>query len=198
MSKKPVLIARVTRCSTRNFVGASRIPEPHVPTFGSFCKASAQRGQSEVIGLIYDIRIEDDELARQIAIAADPTPEQLADNRFTRLIPIEVSCLSVGYRTADAYAHSIPPQPPMTLDEIHALDDSEVRAFTASLDFVPIVFASPGLPADELIAAALQHAAQARPARERRSFLVNAGRECARQLAAELPRLERLVRNLAP
>ena len=198
MSKKPVLIARVTRCSTRSFVGASRLPEPNVPTFGSFCKASAQRGQSEVIGLIYDIRIEDDELARQIAIATDPTQEQLADNRLTRLIPIEISCLAVGYRIADQFAYSVPPQPPMTLDDVHALDSKEVREFTANLDFVPLVFAAPGVPADELLSAAMQQAAQARPEHERRVFLIEAGRECARHLASDMPRLERLVRSLVP
>jgi len=198
MSKKPVLIARVTRCSTRSFVGASRLPEPDVPTFGSFCKASAQRGQSEVIGLIYDIRIEDDELARQIAIAADPTQEQLADNRLNRLIPIEISCLAVGYRMADQYAYAIPPQPPMTLDDVHALSNDEVSDFTAKLDFVHLVFTAPGVPVDELLAAALQHAARGRPERERRQFLIEAGRVCARQIAGDMSRLERLVHNLAP
>lgn len=198
MSKEPVLIARVTRCSTRSFVGASRLPEPDVPTFGSFCKASAQRGQSEVIGLIFDIRIEDDELARQIAIAADPTREQLADNRFSRLIPIEVSCLAVGHRIADGYAHQIPPQPPMTLDEIYALPDDEVRDFTARLDFIPLVFATPGLAADDLLTAALQHAARVRPKHEQRGFLIEAGRICAKHLSVDLPRLERLVRSISP
>ncbi len=198
MSKKPVLIARVTRCSTRSFVGASRLPEPDVPTFGSFCKASAQRGKSEVIGLIYDIRIEDDELARQIAIAADPPPEQLADNRYSRLIPIEISCLAVGYRIADEYAHAIPPQPPMTLDEVFALTDDEVLEFTARLDFIPLVFAVPGLATDDLLTAALQHAASVRPKKERRGFLVEAGRKCAKHLSIDLPRLERLVQSLAP
>lgn len=197
MSMEPVLIARVTRCSTRSFIGASRLPEPDVPTFGSFCKASAQRGQSEVIGLIYDIRIEDDELARQIAIATHPSPEHLADNRITRLIPIEISCLAVGYRIEEQYAYSIPPQPPMTLDEVHALGADELLAFTASLDFVPLVFSAPGVPADELLAAALQQAARVRPEHQRRSYLIEAGKECARQLAADLPRLERLLRSLA-
>jgi hypothetical protein len=198
MSKKPVLIARVTRCSTRSFVGASRLPEPDVPTFGSFCKASAQRGQSEVIGLIYDIRIEDDELARQIAIANDPPGEQLADNRLSRLIPIEISCLAVGYRIADQYAYTIPPQPPMTLDDVYALTEKEVLEFTANLDFVPLVFAAPGLAIDDLLAASLQHAAHVRPEHERRNFLIEAGRACAKHLSIDLPRLERLVRNLAP
>ncbi|HEY71458.1 MAG TPA: hypothetical protein G4O08_12835 [Anaerolineae bacterium] len=198
MSEKAVLIARVTRCSTRSFVGASRLPEADVPTFGSFCKARAQRGQSEVIGLIYDIRIEDDEMARQIAIAADPSQEQLADNRVSRLIPIEISCLAVGYSSQDGYAYALPPQPPMTLDDVFALSRDEVMAFTQSMDFVPLVFSAPGLPADELLAACLRYSAEVRPQSEQRAFLVEAGRVCARQLAGDVARLDRLVRNLAP
>jgi hypothetical protein len=198
MSENAVLIARVTRCSTRSFVGASRLPEADVPTFGSFCKARAQRGQSEVIGLIYDIRIEDDEMARQIAIAIDPSREQLADNRLSRLIPIEISCLAVGYRSRDDYTYALPPQPPMTLDDIFALSKEEMKAFTQSMDFVPLVFSAPGLPVDDLLASCLQYAAEVRPKSEQRAFLVEAGRVCARQLAGDVARLDRLVRNLAP
>jgi hypothetical protein len=148
--------------------------------------------------LIYDIRIEDDEMARQIAIAADPSQEQLADNRFSRLIPIEISCLAVGYRSQDRYHYALPPQPPMTLDDIHTLTKVEVQAFTQNLDFVPLVFSTPGLATDDLLAASLQHAAQIRPANEQRAFLIEAGRVCARQLAGDMTRLDRLVRNLAP
>ncbi|MGD8554524.1 MAG: hypothetical protein PVJ32_03730 [Anaerolineales bacterium] len=196
MSKKPVVIGRVTRYSTRGFVGARQLPEPEVPTFGSFCKASAQQGQGNVIGLVHDIRLEDDEFTRQLAIASNPAEEHLADNRLTRLIPIEISCLSVGYHDGDAYHYTLPPQPPTTLSDIICLDSDEIRAFSASLRFIPLVFSAPGLPADDLLAAALRLAAMTRPESERRAFLVEAGRACAPHLADNMTRLDNLMRNL--
>jgi hypothetical protein len=50
------------------------------------------------------------------------------------------------------------------------------------------------LPADELLAANLRCAAEARP--DGRDFLADAGRELARLLAIDLPRLDGLLRRL--
>ncbi len=190
-------IGRVTRCSIRGFVGGSRLPEPDFPTFGSFCSAEAQRGQSHVIGLIYDISVEDDELARQLAIAESPSPEARADNQFTRPVPIEIQALAVGYRQGDTYQYSLPPQPPLTMADIHPLPTSEVRRFTERLDFLPLVLSAAQLPVDDILAAALRTAAAVRPPAERRAYLVRAGQECARLLAHDLTRLDGLIRHLA-
>src|SRR3972149_2772638 len=87
MPQEQAPVGGVTRSSTRGFVGAVRLPEPEIPVFGLFCRAEAQRGQSAVIGLIYNISIEDDAFARQVATAEGITPEQLADTRFNRQGP---------------------------------------------------------------------------------------------------------------
>ena len=198
MPEDRTLIGRVTRCSTRGFVGAMRLPEPDLPVFGSFCKAEAQHGQSQVVGLIYDISIEDDELARQLATAEDLPPEQLADSQKNRQVPVEYSALAVGYLDGAEFVQRIPPQPPLTLAPIRALSQDEVRLFTTRLDFIPLIFSAPNLPADDLLAAALQHAAAIRPEHERRPFLLDAAQACARLLSFDLARLETLLQNLQP
>jgi hypothetical protein len=198
MSDQPGLIGRVTRCSTRGFVGAIRLPEPEIPVFGGFCQAEAQQGASQVIGLIYDISIQDDEFARQMA-ASDAAPaEVLADGQANRAVPVEFSALAVGYRVDGTFYQGLPPQPPLTLAPIHRISPSDVRSFTASLDFLPLILGAPHLPADQLLAAALQAAAEARPQAERRAFLVGAGRACARLMAGDLPQLQNLLRTLTP
>lgn len=191
------LIGRVTRCSTRGFVGAIRLPEPDIPTFGSYCKASAQQGQSQVIGLIYDIAIEDDEFTRQIATAEDPPVEQIADHQIVRTVPIEVSALAIGYVRDGDYHQALPPQPPLTLAPIHTLSPEEIFAFTDRLDFLPMILTAATIPVDELLAAAIRGAALARPESERNRFLVEAGRACARLMAKDLVRLENILRNVA-
>lgn len=190
------LIGRVTRCSTRGFVGAIRLPEPEVPVFGGFCQAEAQRGTSQVIGLVYDISVQDDEFARQMAATEGAPAEILADGQANRQVPVEFSALAVGYRVGEDFVHSLPPQPPLTLAPIHRLAPDDVRTFTARFDFLPLVLGATQLPADQLLAAALRIAAEARPESERRPFLINAGRACARLMGADLPQLQNLLRAL--
>jgi hypothetical protein len=189
-------MGRVTRCSTRGFVGAVRLPEPDIPAFGGFCVAETQHGQTRVIGLIYDLSIEDDELARQMATAGDLSREQLADAQTNRQVPLEFSALTVGFAREGTYHYTLPPQPPLTLAEVYPLDMNEVHAFTERFDFLPLIFGADRLPVDDLLAAALKQASLTYPEKQRLPYLVQAGRECARFMAADLNRLENLIRSL--
>ena len=58
-------IGRLLRSSTTGFVFGCSVTEPDVPRFGDFVKAPAQRGRTNVLGLIYDIVIEDDPFVRR-------------------------------------------------------------------------------------------------------------------------------------
>lgn len=191
-------IGRVTRCSTRGFVGAVRLPEPQWPVFGTFCRAEAQQGQSQVIGLIYDLSIEDDELARQLAASEAIRPEQLADSQVNRQVPVEYRALAVGYLNGGGFTQALPPQPPLTLAPVHRLSDEQVRAFTERLDFLPLMLNVPEIPVDDLMAAALKSAAAVRPESERRGYLVRAAAEVARLVGRDLTRLESLLRAVRP
>lgn len=190
------LIGRVTRCNIQGFAGGIRLTEPDMPAFGALCRAPAQNGRTQVIGLIYEISIEDDDLARQLAASDAPQEEVRLDQQFVRPIPIEILALSVGYHDGERYVYDLPSQPPNTLADIYSLRPDEIRTFTASLDFLPLVLAAPQLPTDSLLAATFRLASQARPENERRPFLVSAGRECARLLSRDLARLNNLVRSL--
>lgn len=196
MAPRKPLIGLVTRCSSRGFVGAKRLPESDLPIFGDFCTVEAQQGQSQVIGLIYDISIEDDEFARQMASAEDLDPKQIEDQRLNRLLPVEISALSVGFRRQDHISQSLPPQPPISMAPIHPLSDDEVIEFTRQLDFIPLVLSANQVPCDDLVAAMLMRAAARRPEEQRPDFLLEAGRVCAGYLARDLSRLEYILRAL--
>jgi hypothetical protein len=196
MEADPNFIGRVTRCSTRGFIGAVRAPQPEWPIFGAFCKASAQQNASRVIGLIYDITIEDDELTRQLAATEFPMNEELADQQYVRQIPIEYKALAIGYRTGEAYHYALPPQPPLALAPVHSMDEDEVLKFTQRLDFIPLIISAINIPTDDLLAAALLLASRVRHGPDQRSFLLEAGRHCARFLASDLIRLNDVLRKL--
>jgi hypothetical protein len=191
-------IGRLLRSSTTGFVFGCSVPEPDVPCFGDFVKAPAQRQQSEVIGLVYDITIEDDPFVRQMVATTDLTEAYILDQRENRQVPIEVSVLAVGYSSRGEFRQSLPPQPPITLDQIRQCSDEEVRAFNQRLDYVGLILNALDVPTDDLLAAALRNAAAALPAEERRAFLISAGQECARRLSGDLVRLENLLRKIKP
>lgn len=191
-----LVVGRVLRSSIRGFVVASRIPEPDVPVFGNFVTAEIQQGASHLYGLVYDIQVTDDPFVRQLALQAEPDQVALADQRQVRGVPIEVSVIAVGYRNGERVFQGLPPQPPIMLNRIWICQEQEVQAFTRRLDYLRLVWNSREVPADELIVASLRLAAHVRPEAERREFLLQAGRELARLMSADLVRLENLLVRL--
>jgi len=184
---------RITRCSTQVFSGAIRPSAVEQPVFGAFCGAPDTGGELLVIGVIYDIRIEDDPLARQMAALEDLPAEQLADAQHNRQAPIEFSALTVGYRHAAGSVAGLPPRPPLTLAPVSLLEPPDLLEFSARFDFARLILASPNLPAEQLLAAALRTALAARPESERERYRLQAGRAIARLLAGDLPRLEQVL-----
>src|SRR5260370_38912488 len=91
-----VAIGRLLRSSTTGFVFGCLVPEPDVPRFGDFVKAPAQRGRTNVLGLIYDIVIEDDPFVRQMVATRDLDEAYILDQRENRQVPLEGSLLSIG------------------------------------------------------------------------------------------------------
>jgi len=188
MPESPMMIGRVTRCSTRGFVGAMQISENALPVFGSLCQAEAQGGRSYVVGLVYDISITDDQFARQLAAVEEVPQEQIADGQINRHVPVEFSALAVGFHDDGGFHQALPPQPPLTLASVFSMVPKDSVDFTSQLHFLH--------PVDELLTTALRLSAQARPEEEREQFLLQAGREVARLLAQDLTRLENILRGL--
>lgn len=197
------MIGRLMRSATTGYVFGCSLPEPDVPRFGDFVRVPAQRGRIDVIGLVYDIVVQDDAFVRPLVAAGDLPEEYILDQRRNRQVPVEVSVLAVGYRLNEpdgdrsGYVQGLPPQPPVTLDVIAACTRDEIAAFTERLDFLRLVLEAPDAPGEELAVVALQRASAARLVNDRALFLREAGRQVARLLPRDLPRLERILRRLA-
>jgi len=189
-------VGRIIRSSTARFAAGCQVLRPQVPVFGSLVKVRALGGE-EIYGLIYDVRMEDDPFVRQMAAAEGLPAEYVEDQRRNRQVPIEVGVLVVGYRQGEVVSHHLPPQPPLSLDVLHTCSSEQLVAFTERLDYFRLVLDNRDLPADELLAANLRYAAEARGPGGR-DFLLDAGRELARLLAMDLPRLDALLRRMRP
>ena len=186
-------IGRITRCSTQAFSGAVHPSALARPAFGSFCQAPDSAGEIQILGVIYDLSVEDDPLARQMAALEDLPSEQLADAQKNRQAPVEFSALTVGYRQDDEFAYGLPPRPPLTLAPVTLLSGQDLLRFTEGADFARPILTSPNIPSEQLLAAAVRCAVAARPESERERYLLLAGRAIARLLADDLPRLESVL-----
>jgi hypothetical protein len=188
-------VGKVISASNARFAVGCRLLRSQVPTFGALVKAEGEN-EVTILGLIRDVQLLDDPLVRQVAVLADERPELIAD-QHQRLLPIEVHVQVVGYRCDDRWCHWLPLQPPMSLVEIVTCTGEELLAFTRQFDYFRLVLDSRDPLADELLAAHLRAAAQAR-GDAGRGFLVEAGRELARLLAMDLQRLDALLRRIRP
>ena len=194
MSNSALRVGRVMRSSTGEFTIGTRLLQADVPRFGAFVRAPSTDG-CQVIGLIYDVLIEDDPFVRQL-VTAD-REEIIRDQRENRQVPATVSVLVVGHwRDGQMYPY-LPPQPPAALDTLFTCTDDEVIRFTEDFSYFRTVLNAIDARPDELLAASLRHAAAARPGGGR-EFLVRAGRELARLLAFDAVRLEGLLRRIRP
>ena len=195
-------IGWVLRASTVEFAVGCRVLEPSVPQFGDLVKVSV-RENTHIFGLIYDVQVQDDLAVRQLILAGEIRPEIIKDQRDNRLVPIELSVLVVGYEQYKQVRQGLPPQPPLSLDEIIVCGENDIRTFIKrgeayNFDYLRLVLNASQLPADELLIANLLRAAAVQPLESCRPFLVEAGRELARLLSYDLVRLDGILRRIKP
>jgi hypothetical protein len=189
-------LGRVTRCSMQGFSGAYPLQSGMIPTFGAFCAAPYQGG-GHAVGVIYDIYIEDDPLARQLASLDDVPNEQILDSQKNRQVPVEFNVLTLGHHDGHQARQTMPPQPPLTLEPIHLLAEADLLTFTEDYRFLHAIAMTESLPVDDLMIACVHEALAARPESGRKRYLLGAGRMIARILAGDLHRLEQILRTLS-
>lgn len=192
-------IGRVLRSSTAGFSAGARVNQLDTPSFGMVVKAVPLGGERETVyGLLYDVHIDDDPLVRQLVLADTVTEETISDHRHNRIVPVELSVLAVAYAAGDTLIHALPPRPPLSLDPVYICSQDEIHALTQRFEYFRLVLNTSEVPAEQLLAANLLMAAQVRPPDEQYAYLVGAGREAARLLSGDLPRLENLLRLIYP
>jgi hypothetical protein len=153
-------IGRLLRAGTTGFTAGCSVTQFEAPAFGALVRAPLG-DQYQVYGLIYDIHIDDDGLVRQLVTADNVSAEVMRDNRERRIVPVEMSVLSVGYEQGGKIHHMLPPRPPLSLDVIYSCNDGEIVRFTERFGYFRHILNSQETPVGELIAAHIQQAGSA-------------------------------------
>lgn len=154
-------IGRLLRANISGCVVGCRVAQINLPAFGAMVRIPLEDGV-DIYGLIYDIRIEDDGLVRQLVTTEGISEEVILDNRQNRNVPLEISVLFVGYAVNGEVRHLLPPRPPLTLDAMYPCSAEELRRFSAHgrFGYFRHVLRAADLPLGELLAAHLQQAQQ--------------------------------------
>jgi hypothetical protein len=153
-------IGRLLRAGTTGFTAGCRVSQKEAPSFGELVHVPLGDGY-KIYGLICDIHIEDDGLVRQLVTAENVSLEVIQDNRERRIVPVEMSVLSVGYEKDGLLHHLLPPLPPLSLDVICRCEPAEIVRFTARLGYLRHILRSEDFPVGEVLAAHMQQAGAA-------------------------------------
>jgi len=155
-------IGRLLRAGTTGFIAGCSVSQFEAPAFGALVRAPLGNGY-QVYGLIYDIHIDDDGLVRQLVTAENVSAEVMRDNRERRIVPVEMSVLSVGYEQDGKIFHLLPPRPPLSLDVIYLCDDKELARFTSAgkFGYFRHILRAKDAPIGEILAAHVQQAGAA-------------------------------------
>lgn len=193
-------IGHVLRAGTPGFSAGARVNQIGAPAFGMVVRAQPRTDDREAVyGLLYDIHIDDDPLVRQLVLADAVSEETIRDQRYHRIVPLEISVLAIGYRHASGEVrYTLPPRPPLSLDPIYLCGPEETREVTSRFSYFRLVLNAAHVPGEQLLASTLLIAAETLPEDERYPFLVQAGREAASLLGGELTRLDYLLKLISP
>ena len=158
----PIEIGRLLRAGTTGFTVGCRVSQLTVPAFGALVCAPLGAGY-QVYGLIYDIHIDDDGLVRQLVTADHVTDEVMRDNRERRIVPVEMSVLTVGYEQDGKVHHLLPPRPPLSLDVIYLCGEKDLARFTDTgrFGYFRHILNNKEVPIGEVLAAHLLAASKA-------------------------------------
>jgi hypothetical protein len=149
-----IQIGHLLRAGTSGFVAGCSVSQLETPAFGALVRAPIGEKYS-VYGLIYDIHIDDDGLVRQLVTAAEVREKVIADSRVNRIVPVEMSVITVGYELDGKISHLLPPRPPLSLDVIYLCSDAELAMFTSAgrFGYFRHILQAKDIPIGELLAA---------------------------------------------
>ncbi len=146
-----ILRADITSCVVGTWV--EKITESY---FGALVQIKVSETYS-ITGIVHNIQVADDGLVRQLLSSEGLAPMVIEDNRHNRNVPVEISVLFVGYVQDEKIFHLLPPNPPLSLDEMNLCTVEEKKAFTTAhrFGYFRHLLRNEDLPTGELLAAHL-------------------------------------------
>ena len=166
------------------------------PHLGSLVRT----GSPEVYGVVCRVSTEPLDASRPVLARGESAASEEAvfrDNpQLERLLTSRFEALIAGYRENGNDRQFLPPVPPRVHSFVYACTPEEVVRFTSCLDLLRLLINSNVPMSDEVLGACLREAAVVHP--DPAGFLLRAGKSLAVELAGDLPRLNAVLKKVAP
>ena len=188
-------VGEVIATSTTDFV-AQCYELYDAPPLGSLVRT----GSDPIYGIVHGVATRSMDPARHpIPRGRDEDGEDgvhRSNPQLARLLHTEFHATVVGHGSGDLLRRFLPPAPPRIYSRVSLCAGEELRAFSDSLEFLPLLMASATAATDDVVASFLRQAGEVQTHPE--GFLVDAGKELAHLLVGQLPRLNGVLRRLSP
>jgi hypothetical protein len=191
-----VRVGEVVEASTTEFLTQCyRLYD--APPLGSLVRTG---DDSRIYGIVCEVATRSIDPSRHLIPRGEDEDDEesvyLNNPQLNRLLFTEFRAVVVGHREDELIRRYLPPLPPRIHSFAYRCDADELRDFSVSLDFIPIVLSSPIAAHDDVIASFLRQASTAHP--EPRDFLIGAGKELAGYFGGQLQRLNNVLRRISP
>lgn len=120
----------------------------------------------------------------------------LSNPQLNRLLYTEFRAVVVGHQADGGIRRYLAPYPPRIHSFVYECGGDDLREFSSSLEFIPILLSAPISAHDDVLSSFLRIASLSHPQQEQ--FLVAAGKELAALMAGQLPRLNNVLRRISP
>ena len=184
-------IGEVVEASTNAFTAeAYALDRP--PDLGSLVTVEGKGTDArDVYGVVYTAATRGVDPSRPVrALGRDIDSRESVHKEHPHLallLRTDFSAIVVGHKADGRVAQYLPPTPVSIHGFVRLATDEEVRSFTASLEFLPLLLNAPVTTADAATAAFLRMAG--RTQEDRSAFLLRAAKDSARLLADDGQRL---------
>ena len=155
-------------------------------------------GDPAVYGVVYSVTTAALDPGRRVSARGAGEPDEASVYRnnpqIARLLATHLQALVVGHDRAGTLVQRLPAAPPHIHAFVRCCDDGDVRAFTEQLDYLHLLVTANVPAIDEVIAANVRLAAEARPDGD--AFRERAGHALATELANDVTRLKAILRSI--
>ncbi len=154
---------------------------------------------SPIYGIVYEVATRSMDPGRHPVPRGESEDTEegvyLSNPQLSRLLYTEFHSMVVGHRSNGVINRYLSPSPPRIHSFVSRCDGDELREFSESLEFLPLVLSAPISFQDDVIASFLRLASASHIQQD--DFLVSAGKELAVLLGRDLQRLDNVLRRIS-
>lgn len=180
-----------------NMNDADGLPSVQKPRFGSFLTIDSEDTELRIYAVVFNVITgPQDNMHRPSALGLTRERLKAEQPHIFSLLRTEVHAVTVGYKSGGIAYNHLPPQPPEVHDFVYQASNSEIQTLTEGFEFLRLLTTISSVPTDELLAASVREAYQARG--NDYQFLIEAGQSLSHLLRSDYDRLLSVLRKIKP